>query len=414
MALHLYRRHRSDCDAGRPNEFRSSELDERRKGWGRRCRCLIQISGTLSGKFSRKTTSTADWTEARRIADAFEKAGSWTGDTPPVPEVPEPNSAPAKTRISIADGCRVFLANRQSANLAAATLRKYETFTNQITAYAESKGYVFVDQITADDIDLFWANWKLGPRAKGKRLTTLRGFFRFCVNRKWISESPVSSDIKAPVGSSKAANKAPFTDDEVKRIIAACDQVKVEWKNETGLGIWTGEDLKDLIWLMLYTGFRISDATLFSMKRLHGEQVFIRAKKNGGDVFAFVPDWLCDRLQTRAERYGERPFIVARSDRLETITNIWRRRLAKAFDVAGPFEEPATPHRFRHTFARILLQRGVPVADVADLLGDDEKTVREHYARWVPERQARLTKILKDAFQGQPKPALTVLPGGRH
>jgi hypothetical protein len=39
----------------------------------------------------------------------------------------------------------------------------------------------------------------------------------------------------------------------------------------------------------------------------------------------------------------------------------------------------------------------VPVADVADLLGDDEKTVRAHYARWVPERQARLTKILKDA-----------------
>jgi integrase len=127
-----------------------------------------------------------------------------------------------------------------------------------------------------------------------------------------------------------------------------------------------------------------------------------------------VPDWLRGRLQARAERCGERPFIVARSDRLETITNIWRRRLAKAFDVAGPFEEPATPHRFRHTFARILLQRGVPVADVADLLGDDEKTVREHYARWVPERQARLTKILKDAFQGQPKPTLTVLSGGRH
>jgi integrase len=83
----------------------------------------------------------------------------------------------------------------------------------------------------------------------------------------------------------------------VKRILDACDQVKVEWKNETGLGVWTGEDLKDLIWLMLYTGFRISDATLFSMKRLHGDQVFIRAKKNGGDVFAYVPDWLSDRLQ---------------------------------------------------------------------------------------------------------------------
>jgi hypothetical protein len=45
----------------------------------------------------------------------------------------------------------------------------------------------------------------------------------------------------------------------------------------------------------------------------------------------------------------------------------------------------------------------VPVADVADLLGDDEKTVREHYARWVPERQARLTKILKSAFRHESK-----------
>jgi integrase len=70
------------------------------------------------------------------------------------------------------------------------------------------------------------------------------------------------------------------------------------------------------------------------------------------------------------------------------------------------------PHRFRHTFARILLQRGVPVADVADLLGDDERTVREHYSRWVPERQARLTKILKDAFDDKPKPMLVAIRAG--
>jgi len=248
-------------------------------------------------------------------------------------------------------------------------------------------------------------------RAKGKRLHTLRAFFRFSVNRKWISESPVSTDIKAPVGSSKAKNKAPFTDDEVNRIIKACDEVKVEWKNETGLGVWTGEDLKDLIWLMVYTGFRISDATFFKISRLRGNSVFIRATKNGGDVFAYIPDWWRDRLRARAERFGERPFIVGRSERLETVRNVWRRRVAKAFEAAGEYEEPPTPHRFRHTFARILLEKGVTVADVADLLGDDERTVREHYGRWVPERQARLTRILQDAFDGRAK--LTAIQGGR-
>ena len=31
------------------------------------------------------------------------------------------------------------------------------------------------------DIDEFYSAWKLGARAKGKRLGTLRAFFRFCM-----------------------------------------------------------------------------------------------------------------------------------------------------------------------------------------------------------------------------------------
>ena len=168
--------------------------------------------------------------------------------------------------------------------------------------------------------------------------------------------------------------------------------------------MWTGEDLKDFIWVMVYTGLRISDVVLFDMDRLHGNQVFLRAKKNGGDVFTYIPDWLRDRLDARAKDFG----TAAVPDRPDEASRHGHRymaptacaRFSKLADVG---DERATPHRFRHTFARILLQRGVPVADVADLLGDDEKTVREHYARWVPERQARLTKILKEAFGDKPK-----------
>jgi integrase len=105
--------------------------------------------------------------------------------------------------------------------------------------------------------------------------------------------------------------------------------------------------------------------------------------------------------------------LIGVSDRLETVTDLWRRKINRVFELAGKFEERPTPHRFRHTFARILLQRGVPVADVADLLGYDEKTVRQHYARWVPERQARLTSILQDAFADKPKPRLIAIPGKR-
>jgi integrase len=412
MALKLYRRHRKECEGGHPEDSRSGEFEEGRRGW-KKCACLIHVSGTLAGKFNRKQTGKSDWNEARALTTSWEAADSWDGNVAPPASDPDPVSPSA--RIAIADSVKVFLSSREASKIAHATLRKYKTFTKQLAAFADARGYMMLDQFTSADIDLFYSNWNLGPRAKGKALGTLRSFFRFCAKRKWIavdpadpkSIGPVSSDLKPPVGANRMANKAPFTDEELQHILEACDRMpNVTWSSGIGKGFWTGEDVKDFIWVMVYTGLRISDVALFHISRLKGNEVFLRAKKNGGEVFSYIPDWLGERLNARAQRCGARPFIVGRSDRLETVTDMWRRKISRVFDLAGKFEEPPTPHRFRHTFARILLQRGVPVADVADLLGDNEDTVREHYARWVPERQARLTKILKDAFDNKPKPKL--------
>lgn len=405
MKLNLYRRHRPDCEANRSPDSRSSELDERRKGWGRKCHCQIHLSGTLDGKFSRKGTRTSDWLEARRIAESFEKADSWTGK--PTPQrVPEP--AAETPRITIADACEAFLANRE-ATVAHPTYRKYKTFSKQLQGFADSLGYVMLDQFRPGDIDTFYAGSNLGPRSKAKMLDTLRGFFKFAVNRDWLTKSPVSPDLRPPAGASRAVNKAPFTDEQLSDIIGACDQLEDQrWGNRHGAGIWTGEDVKDFIWVMVHTGLRISDVVLFDIERLQGNEVFLRAKKNGGDVFTYIPDWLRDRLNARAQRHGKRPFLVGGTKRLDTVIDTWRQRLGKVFELADVGHERATPHRFRHTFARILLQKGVPIADVADLLGDDEKTVRDHYARWVPERQARLTKILKAAFHSGPTSSVAV------
>ena len=412
MALKLYRRHRIECEGGHPEDTRSGEFEEGRRGW-KKCACLIHISGTLAGKFNRRQTGKANWDEAKAVAAVLEQAQSW-GDKPVIAAATEPPEKPQQNRITIEDAIKVFLTNREGAKIADATLRKYKTFAKQLTEFADKRGYIMLDQFTSSDMDVFYSALKLGVRAKAKRLSTLRAFFRFCVNRKWINENPVSSDIRPPIGANRVTNKFPFTDEELQRIIDACDRAgAVSWTNGRDSGTWTGEDVKDFIWVMVYTGLRISDVALFHMNRLKGNEVFLRAKKNGGEVFAYIPDWLADRLHARAKLVGQRVFVVGTSDRLETVTDMWRRKINKVFELTGKFEEPPTPHRFRHTFARILLQRGVPLADVADLLGDDEKTVREHYSRWVPERQARLTKILKEAFEDKPKPKLVSIKGGR-
>jgi hypothetical protein len=183
------------------------------------------VSGTLGGKFRRRTTNKTSWDDARAYVIALETGGSWETVTA-APAAPRPvhvspadppradDTKAAPSRMTVVQACKLYLDGRESAGLEPATLKKYGTFTKQITRYAESRGYVMIDQFTHVDIDLFWVNWKLGARTKGKRLTTLRGFFRFCLHRKWIAESPVSPDIRPPKGASKEANKAPFSDED--------------------------------------------------------------------------------------------------------------------------------------------------------------------------------------------------------
>ena len=55
MPLALYRRHRQGCKGGHPHNSRTSEYDQRKKGW-KQCECPIFASGTLHRHFRRHNT----------------------------------------------------------------------------------------------------------------------------------------------------------------------------------------------------------------------------------------------------------------------------------------------------------------------------------------------------------------------
>ena len=46
---------------------------------------------------------------------------------------------------------------REGEEIAPATLRKYRTFTKQLSFFAESRGYVMLDRITSGDVDRFYS-----------------------------------------------------------------------------------------------------------------------------------------------------------------------------------------------------------------------------------------------------------------
>src|SRR5580704_15042043 len=69
MALKLYRRHRKECEGGHPEDVRTRQFEEGRRGW-KRCACIIHVAGTLGKNFNRRQTGETDWERARAVADA--------------------------------------------------------------------------------------------------------------------------------------------------------------------------------------------------------------------------------------------------------------------------------------------------------------------------------------------------------
>jgi len=78
MALKLYRRHRRECEAGRPEDSNSGEFEEGRRGW-KRCGCPIHVSGSIRGQFKRQSTGKWEWDAARSVATEWETTGEWYG-----------------------------------------------------------------------------------------------------------------------------------------------------------------------------------------------------------------------------------------------------------------------------------------------------------------------------------------------
>ena len=411
MGLQLYRRHSKACKAKRPEDSTTGKFEEGRRRW-KKCSCQIFASGTLGGKFKRQCTENWEWDKAEKVADGWQGAGSWPNGSKQRADVVEPSAktpevtASQSGRGAVHEVVVAYLSSCQSREIKGSTLAKYKTLTNQLEAYCKVKGYTYIDLLQVKDMDDFYAAWKDAKKGKSKKLERLKGFVRFCLKRKWLTEN-IAEELKAPPKASELNPKSPFEDKELKRIYEVCDKILPQLNPGPGYRTWDGQDAKDFINLSIYTGLRISDICLFDVsKRLEGNDVYLRMHKTGKPLYTWIPDWLAARLRARAAIHGPLIFQCGVTGNAKQLCDIWRgKRLKKVFKLAGPFKEKPGPHRFRHTFARILLERGVEESDVAELIGDTVEVVRRYYSMWILGRQKRLTNILKDAFANRPESA---------
>ena len=296
----------------------------------------------------------------------------------PVPEVPADPS-----RVTIARAIQVFTAEF-AEHAAPNTQKKYGLLLKKLRAFSEERGYVMLDQWGPIDVREFRSSWSVKPQTAAKNMSTVKAFFEFCLSNEWIPRNPARL-VKNPRGRDAAdrrnEQKLPFSDDELRKMYDACEtkygkqeikwsrvihHQRVEGQYARYNHKWTGQDLADFISVSVYTGLRISDVTTFHIDRMQPTgEIHVRTTKAGTHVYTWVPESLQEPIRTRAAEFGPYIFGEHQTTDMNVVTDVWRRKRNKLWSLCGPWKEKPTPHRFRHTFARVLREFSVSLHDLA-------------------------------------------------
>jgi len=309
---------------------------------------------------------------------------------------------------TVEEAVKLFLAEAESRNLAEASLRLYRRFIGrQLTAWCEDKGFRFVKQLTFPELAEFKSSWKMMPATAAKRLELLKQFLGFCTAADWIPKNP-AANFKAPEIDEPPT--LPYTDEEMGRILAACEK----YSHHGDHGHNRPARIRTFVLLLRYSGLRIQDATCLETEKLHGDDLMLRTGKTGQGVFVPLPPDVADALRYQATRNSNsRYFFWSGNGKPLSAVSSWQRTLRKVLADAKVSKgtNMMIAHRFRDTLATSLLANGVPIEDVAAILGNSVKVCEKHYSAWVKTRQERLTERVRATWPKQQQ-KFKVIQGG--
>jgi integrase len=364
--LTLFRRHVRNC-----NFFGKSRLARGNRNC--KLKCPIHVEGSLRGESVRKGLDLTSWEAASDLIAQWNASGEIGVVKPEIPTVKE--------------AVKKFFEDAHARQLKPPTIKKLKNLLEtRLLRWCEDRGFQLLKQLDVDALRQFQASWNDGALSAQKNIERLRGFFRFCCDAGWMQKNHAKA-LKPPKAAGLSERVKVFTADEIKKILKACDR----YPTLNAFGYDNPERVRAFVLALRYTGLRIGDCIGLKRSHLEGDRLFLRTLKTGAQVYVPIPKELEGQLEMIES--GSEYFFWTGNGKRDSAVSVWERTLRRLFALASV---KGNPHMYRHTFATDLLIRGVPIEDVAILLGHSSPVITaKYYAHFVKARRERLEQRVR-------------------
>lgn len=262
-------------------------------------------------------------------------------------------------------------------NLREKSLVAYRHDSEQLAQFMQQLGFKRWSEITRSAVVEYvtaLSQMGLAPSSIARRMSSLRGFFRFLMRERIVTGNP-AAHIQSP----RLFRNLPvvLSVDEIDRILDTIDLI-------------TKDGLRDraMLELMYGSGLRLSEVVNLKGSNLFLEVGHLRVMGKGGKE-RIVP--VGEEAVEIVRRYLEesRPKYVTDDSHDFLFLN----RFGGALSAMGVFNlvrkrvlaagiaKPVTPHTFRHTFASHLVDGGASLRAVQEMLGHADISTTQIYTQ---------------------------------
>ncbi len=267
-----------------------------------------------------------------------------------------------------------------------------------------------IDQVRALDIELYLERLSFytkgnreivnQERAKSRKLSSLRSFFKYFYKREMLSSNPASL-VDAPKLHDKSIIR--LEPNEVANLLDTVDNGDGLTKRQQQYHEFTKVRDLAIITLFLGTGIRISELVGIDIDHVDfSNNEFLITRKGGNqDTLGFGDEVRAALLQYLLQREQIQPVEGSEN---ALFLSIQRKRISvravellvkKYASTAVPLKK-ISPHKLRSTYGTMLYHETGDIYLVADVLGHkDVNTTKKHYADTSKERRRIAARVIK-------------------